>query len=134
VIHVDRYYPLNIIQAKEKIAAPPLDIHQIQWPRVRSLQVPIPMVLHWDQFPQMVCDTGKQILSTKYYSDHGESGGSSGGHPADNMAVGIRPVGAKSSRSTLGLVPAGTASAGQCTCNVGKVGQSKKVSNMNGSK
>jgi len=82
----------------------------------------------------MVCDTGKQILSTKYYSDHGESGGSSGGHPADNMAAGIRPVGAKSSHSTLGLVPAGTASAGQCTCNVGKVGQSKKVSNMNGSK
>jgi len=82
----------------------------------------------------MVCDTGKQILSTKYYSDHGESGGSSGGHPADNMATGIRPVGAKSSHSALGLVPAGTALAGQCTHNVGKVGQSKKVSNVNGSK
>ena len=52
----------------------------------------------------MVCDTGKQILSTKYYSDHGESGGASGGHPADNMAAGIRPVGAKSSHSTLELV------------------------------
>ena len=134
MIHVDRYHPLNIIQAKEKIAAPLLDIHQMQWLQVRSPQVPSPMVLHWDQFPWVVCDTGKQILSTKYYSDDGESGGSSGGHPADNMAAGIRPVGAKSSRATLGSVPMDTALAGQCTCNIGKVGQSKKVSNVNGSK
>ena len=65
------------------------------------------MVLHQDQFPQMVCDTCRQISSTKHYSGQGKNCSTSVGHPSNAMAAGQKPTGAKSNGVALGSIPVG---------------------------